>query len=95
MYYIHVHIRKFLHSTYLVNCTKYKESQFSIPRKLLGAACERKSVFLFDPITRRMISHVSNAHEDSVNCICFLDNRLFATCSGNTSCHVSMGGIQN
>jgi len=58
---------------------------FSPDAKLLGAACERKSVFLFDPITRRMVSQVNNAHEDSVNCICFLDNRLFATCSDDTT----------
>ena len=54
-------------------------------RTLLGAACERKSVLLFDPTTRSLISHVSNAHDDSVNCIRFLDNRLFSTCSDDTT----------
>ena len=51
----------------------------------MGAACERKNVLLFDPRTRAVLGHVANAHEDSINCIRFLDNRLFATCSDDTT----------
>ena len=51
----------------------------------MGAACERKCVLLFDPTTRRLVSEVKNAHDDCVNCIRFLDNRLFATCSDDTT----------
>ena len=51
----------------------------------MGAACERKCVLLFDPTTRRLVADVKNAHDDCVNCIRFLDSRLFATCSDDTT----------
>ena len=51
----------------------------------MGAACERKCVLIFDPTTRKLVNKVKNAHEDCVNCIRFLDNRLFATCSDDTT----------
>lgn len=37
--------------------------------KLLIAACEKKSIVLFDPITNRQTKAVKNAHQDSVNCV--------------------------
>ena len=52
---------------------------------MLGAACERKCVLVMDPATQKTITKVSNAHNDCVNCIRFLDNRLFATCSDDTT----------
>ena len=52
---------------------------------MLGAACERKCVLVMDPATHKTITKVSNAHTDCVNCIRFLDNRLFATCSDDTT----------
>jgi len=58
---------------------------FSPDSKMLGAACERKCVLVMDPATQKTITKVSNAHNDCVNCIRFLDNRLFATCSDDTT----------
>lgn len=58
---------------------------FSPDGSILGAACEKKNVLLFDPSTHRVINDVENAHEDCVNCIRFLDDRLFATCSDDTT----------
>ena len=51
----------------------------------MGAACERKCFILFDPTTKKQVSEVKNAHDDCVNCIRFLDNRLLATCSDDTT----------
>ena len=48
---------------------------------ILAAACEHKSVMLFDPLTRRLVSSIERAHEDCVNCVRFFDSRTFATCS--------------
>ena len=48
---------------------------------ILAAACEHKSVLLFDPLTRRRVSSIERAHEDCVNCVRFFDSRTFATCS--------------
>nr|XP_032801293.1 DDB1- and CUL4-associated factor 10-like [Petromyzon marinus] len=38
-----------------------------------------------DPLTSRPISTISAAHEDCINNIRFLDDRLFATCSDDTT----------
>ena len=51
----------------------------------MGAACERKCFILFDPTTKKQVAEVKNAHDDCVNCIRFLDNRLLATCSDDTT----------
>lgn len=58
---------------------------FSKDGSVLGVACERKSVLLFDPFSGKMVAHKNNAHTDCVNCVKFLDNRLFATCSDDTA----------
>ena len=55
--------------------------EFSPEGSLLVAACEKRSVLLFDPLTHKRINTVENAHLDCVNCIRFLDSRSFATCS--------------
>lgn len=41
----------------------------SCSRSLLIAACEKKAIVLFDPITNRQTKAVKNAHHDSVNCV--------------------------
>ena len=51
----------------------------------MGAACERKCFILFDPTTKKQVAEIKNAHDDCVNCIRFLDNRLLATCSDDTT----------
>lgn len=38
-------------------------------RKILAAACEKKSIMLFDPVTQRYITSIKKAHNDCVNCI--------------------------
>uniref|UniRef100_A0A8K9XBX5 DDB1- and CUL4-associated factor 10 n=1 Tax=Oncorhynchus mykiss TaxID=8022 RepID=A0A8K9XBX5_ONCMY len=48
-------------------------------------ACEQTEVLLFDPISSKHIKTLVEAHEDCVNNIRFLDNRLFATCSDDTT----------
>ena len=51
----------------------------------MAAACEQKNVLLFDPCSRKLIRSVEKAHDDGVNCVRFLDNRSFATCSDDTT----------
>ncbi|XP_060587631.1 LOW QUALITY PROTEIN: uncharacterized protein LOC132743126 [Ruditapes philippinarum] len=58
---------------------------FSKDGSILGAACERKSVLLFDPFNGKKVATKLNAHTDCVNCVKFLDDRLFATCSDDTT----------
>lgn len=38
-------------------------------RSLLVAACEKKSVLMFDPLTRNPFKIMENAHSDCVNCV--------------------------
>ncbi|XP_037030882.1 DDB1- and CUL4-associated factor 10 homolog [Bradysia coprophila] len=59
--------------------------EFSPDGSLLVAACEKKSVVLFDPITNRKTNSIPNAHSDCVNCVKFIDGRLFATCSDDST----------
>lgn len=55
--------------------------EFSPEGSLLVAACEKRSVLVFDPLTHKRIHTIENAHADCVNCVKFLDSRSFATCS--------------
>ncbi|XP_041773341.1 DDB1- and CUL4-associated factor 10 homolog [Anopheles merus] len=59
--------------------------EFSPDGTLLAAACEYKSIVLFDPLAEKQVSAVSNAHDGSVNCIKFVDSRTFASCSDDTT----------
>lgn len=45
------------------------ELMFQFFSSLLIAACEKKAIVLFDPITNRQTKAVKNAHLDSVNCV--------------------------
>ncbi|XP_036373138.1 DDB1- and CUL4-associated factor 10 [Megalops cyprinoides] len=59
--------------------------EYSPDGSVLTVACEQTEVLLFDPISSRHIKTLVEAHEDCVNNIRFLDNRLFATCSDDTT----------
>ena len=43
--------------------------EFNSDGKILAAACERKSILIFDPLTRKLVRTIENAHTDCVNCI--------------------------
>ena len=58
---------------------------FNPDGSVLGAACEDKCVLLLDPNTRRTVHAITGAHDEAVNNIRFLDSRLFATCSDDTT----------
>ncbi|KAK3096294.1 hypothetical protein FSP39_025441 [Pinctada imbricata] len=58
---------------------------FSPDGSLLAAACEGKSILLFDPFNGKLTGEKNKAHSDCVNCVRFLDSRLFATCSDDTT----------
>ncbi|XP_015430172.1 PREDICTED: DDB1- and CUL4-associated factor 10 [Dufourea novaeangliae] len=59
--------------------------EYSPDGSLLLAACERKTILMFDPLRRRLIHAIENAHNDCVNCVRFLDQRMFATCSDDST----------
>ena len=59
--------------------------EFSPFGKLLVAACERRSLLMFDPLTHKLIKTLRHAHVDCVNCVRFLDCRTFVTCSDDTT----------
>lgn len=48
---------------------RFEHFQSNDSRSLLVAACEKKSVVLFDPITNRKTNSIKNAHSDCVNCV--------------------------
>nr|XP_009675193.1 PREDICTED: DDB1- and CUL4-associated factor 10-like isoform X1 [Struthio camelus australis] len=64
---------------------KLTEPKEKTNKSVLTVACEQTEVLLFDPISSKHIKTLSEAHEDCVNNIRFLDNRLFATCSDDTT----------
>ncbi|VEN39276.1 unnamed protein product [Callosobruchus maculatus] len=59
--------------------------EFSLDGKLLVAVCEGKQILLFDAANQKLVHTVENAHQNCVNCVRFLNNRHFATCSDDTS----------
>ncbi|KAG7191124.1 hypothetical protein KM043_007156 [Ampulex compressa] len=59
--------------------------EYSPDGSLLLAACEKKSILMFDPLRRNLIHAIDNAHSDCVNCVRFLDQRMFATCSDDST----------
>lgn len=59
--------------------------EFSPDGSLLVAACEKKSILVLDPLRGSLVNHLDNAHNDCVNCIKFLDSRMFATCSDDNT----------
>ncbi|XP_033123827.1 DDB1- and CUL4-associated factor 10-like isoform X2 [Anneissia japonica] len=60
---------------------------------MVVAACERRAMALFDPLTSRTICSVQNAHTDCVNCITFFDSRTFA--SGSDDNTIALWDIRN
>ncbi|XP_045776185.1 DDB1- and CUL4-associated factor 10 homolog isoform X2 [Maniola jurtina] len=67
--------------------------EFSPEGSLLVAACEKKSIQIFDPLTHKRIHSVTDAHSDCVNCVKFLDGRMFATCSDDTT--IALWDVRN
>ncbi|XP_053659575.1 DDB1- and CUL4-associated factor 10 homolog [Anopheles marshallii] len=67
------------------DCGAICNLEFSPDGTVLAAACEYKSIVLFDPLTEKQVCAVDNAHDGSVNCIRFVDNRTFASCSDDTT----------
>ncbi|KAF5269718.1 hypothetical protein FQA39_LY08641 [Lamprigera yunnana] len=59
--------------------------EFSLDGRLLAAACEERSVLLFDASDQRQIKKISEAHCSCVNCVRFLDTYRFATCSDDNT----------
>ncbi|XP_022817744.1 DDB1- and CUL4-associated factor 10 isoform X1 [Spodoptera litura] len=67
--------------------------EFSPDGSLLVAACEKKSIQIFDPLNREKIHTVVGSHADCVNCVKFLDGRMFATCSDDTT--IALWDVRN
>ncbi|XP_043210498.1 DDB1- and CUL4-associated factor 10-like [Amphibalanus amphitrite] len=67
--------------------------EFSKDGKVLVAACERRCVLLFDTLTRRNVHTVEEAHQGYVNCVKFLDCRMFASCSDDKT--VAIWDVRN
>ncbi|XP_044271130.1 DDB1- and CUL4-associated factor 10 homolog [Tribolium madens] len=59
--------------------------EFSLDGKLLVAACEHSCVLIYDASTQRLIKTMEKAHDNCVNCVRFLDDRQFATCSDDNT----------
>ncbi|XP_063831649.1 DDB1- and CUL4-associated factor 10 homolog [Ostrinia nubilalis] len=67
--------------------------EFSPEGSLLVAACEKKCIQIFDPLNHKRIHSVHGAHSDCVNCVKFLDGRMFATCSDDTT--IALWDVRN
>ncbi|GAB0096466.1 DDB1- and CUL4-associated factor 10 homolog [Sergentomyia squamirostris] len=67
--------------------------EFSPDGSILVAACEKKSIVLFSTNTFRETKIIRQAHSDCVNCVKFLDDRMFASCSDD--CSVVLWDVRN
>ncbi|CAG9857552.1 unnamed protein product [Phyllotreta striolata] len=59
--------------------------EFSLDGKLLVAACEGKQILIFDSANQKLVHNVPDAHSNCVNCVRFLNDKHFATCSDDAS----------
>ncbi|KAM8706421.1 hypothetical protein ACLKA7_010661 [Drosophila subpalustris] len=89
-------------NSYHSNCKPGKAGQdtgaifnveFNADGNIVVAATQRKCVLVFDAITQKEIFKVPDAHTDSVNCIKFFDDRLFAT--GSDDFTVALWDLRN
>ena len=55
--------------------------EFSKDNKILIAAGAKSELYVFDPLSYQKINSVESKHTDGVNCLTFLDSRLFTTSS--------------
>ncbi|CAL4103752.1 unnamed protein product, partial [Meganyctiphanes norvegica] len=67
--------------------------EFSPDGSHLVAACEQRALMVFDPLTRKAIHNIPYAHQNCVNCIRFLDTRVFASCSDDHT--VALWDVRN
>uniref|UniRef100_A0A6B2EM11 Putative wd40 repeat-containing protein n=1 Tax=Phlebotomus kandelakii TaxID=1109342 RepID=A0A6B2EM11_9DIPT len=67
--------------------------EFSPDGSILVAACEKKSIVLFATNTFKETKIIRQAHSDCVNCVKFLDDRMFASCSDD--CSVVLWDVRN
>jgi DDB1- and CUL4-associated factor 10 len=49
------------------------------------AACENQSILVLDCVSRKLVHSNRSAHSDCVNGVTFLDDRLFLSCSDDTT----------
>ena len=66
---------------------------FTKDGSVLVAACEQCDLLMFDPHNGKMIGTKNATHNDCVNCVRFLDSRMFATCSDDHT--VSLWDLRN
>ncbi|KAK7863788.1 hypothetical protein R5R35_005404 [Gryllus longicercus] len=67
--------------------------EFCPEGSLLVAGCEKSSFLVFDPLSRKLIRTVHNAHASCVTTVKFLDSRIFAT--GSVDQTVSLWDARN
>ncbi|XP_059611524.1 DDB1- and CUL4-associated factor 10 homolog [Phlebotomus argentipes] len=67
--------------------------EFSPDGSILAAACEKRSIVLFATNTFKETKIIRQAHTDCVNCVKFLDDRMFASCSDD--CSVVLWDVRN
>lgn len=61
---------------------------FSPDGSTLVCACERKTLAIFDPHNRRQIKAKTDAHNDCVNGIRFIDRHTFCSCSDDRTVRI-------
>lgn len=59
--------------------------EYSNDGRLLVAACEERSILIHDASNQKIIKTISDAHLNCVNCVRFIKNNHFVTCSDDTS----------
>ena len=66
---------------------------FSDDGRTLVAATERRRILVLDPLSHKLVHSVSDAHEDCVNYVRFLDSRVSSAPQAATGEHVEEKSI--